>query len=91
MSWTKVAVILSFGCLVASPALAQEDLIAKARQQFEPIPAIPPELPGSRNRGLDFLARDGPAWHGCHVRFLTGVRRPEYPELAQLGRHGEGV
>ncbi len=47
MSWTKVAVILSFGCLVASPALAQEDLIAKARQQFEPIPAIPPALPGN--------------------------------------------
>src|SRR5450759_5047715 len=47
MSWTKVAVILSFGSLVASPALAQEDLVAKARQQFEPIPAIPPELPGN--------------------------------------------
>jgi cytochrome c peroxidase len=43
---TAVAV-LSLGCLVASLAPAQNDLMAKARQQFTPIPTTPPELPGN--------------------------------------------
>ena len=42
-------VLLSLGCLLTMPALAfaQDDLMAKARQQFEPIPAAAPELPGN--------------------------------------------
>ena len=39
--------VLSLGCLFASPALAQDDLLTKARQQFQPIPTTPPELPGN--------------------------------------------
>jgi cytochrome c peroxidase len=39
--------LLSVGFLFASSALAQDDLTAKARQQFEPIPMAPPELPGN--------------------------------------------
>jgi hypothetical protein len=31
----------------AGAALAQDDLMAKARQQFQPIPPSPPELPGN--------------------------------------------
>ena len=31
----------------ASPALAQDDLLTKARQEFQPIPTTPPELPGN--------------------------------------------
>ena len=42
-----VIALLSFGCAVASPALAQDPLIAAAQQQFKPIPTIPPELPGN--------------------------------------------
>ena len=38
---------LSFGGLFASPVLAQGDLLAKAHQLFQPIPTIPPELPGN--------------------------------------------
>jgi cytochrome c peroxidase len=41
------AALFSLGRLIALPALAQDDLMAKARQQFEPIPATPPELPGN--------------------------------------------
>jgi cytochrome c peroxidase len=41
------AALFSLGCLIALPALAQDDLMAKARQQFEPIPSTPPELPGN--------------------------------------------
>src|SRR6516162_7471111 len=42
-------VLLSVGCLLTMPALAlaQDDLMAKARQQFEPIPTAAPELPGN--------------------------------------------
>jgi hypothetical protein len=40
------AAVFSLGCLIALPALAQDDLMGRARQQFEPIPATPPELPG---------------------------------------------
>jgi cytochrome c peroxidase len=39
--------LLSVGCLFASSALAQDDLAAKARQRFEPIPTAPPEFPGN--------------------------------------------
>jgi cytochrome c peroxidase len=40
---------LVFVWLSALPggALAQDDLMAKARQQFQPIPTTPPELPGN--------------------------------------------
>ena len=31
----------------APAALAQDDLLTRARQQFQPIPTIPPELPGN--------------------------------------------
>src|SRR5690349_9519247 len=36
---------LLFTCLYALPAAAQTDLVAQARQQFQAIPATPPELP----------------------------------------------
>jgi cytochrome c peroxidase len=39
--------LLLIGCLLASRALAQDDLLAKARRQFQPIPQAPPELPGN--------------------------------------------
>lgn len=39
--------VLSYSCLFAASALAQDDLLAKAQQQFEPIPTAPPELPGN--------------------------------------------
>src|SRR6516165_8290929 len=41
--------LLSVGYLLTMPALAfaQDDLMAKARQQFEPIPTAAPELPGN--------------------------------------------
>jgi len=43
------AALLSVGCLLTMPALAlaQDDLMAKARQQFEPIPTAAPELHGN--------------------------------------------
>ena len=37
---------LSLASFLASPAFAQ-DLMARARQQFQPIPSTPPELPGN--------------------------------------------
>ena len=42
-------VLLSLGGLLTMPALAlaQDDLMAKARLQFEPIPTTAPELPGN--------------------------------------------
>jgi cytochrome c peroxidase len=39
--------VLTLASSLASPASAQEDLLAKARQQFQPIPITPPELPGN--------------------------------------------
>ena len=47
--FTKTAAIslLALGCCLAGPAMAQGDLMAQAKQQFEPIPATPPELPGN--------------------------------------------
>ncbi len=41
------AALLCLGSLVASPALAQDSLMARAQQQFQPIPLTPPELPGN--------------------------------------------
>jgi cytochrome c peroxidase len=40
-------IVLAAGALSAGPALAQTDLLARARQQFQPIPAQPPALPGN--------------------------------------------
>lgn len=39
--------LLYFACFVSSPALGQDDLMTKARQQFQPIPTAPQELPGN--------------------------------------------
>lgn len=41
------AAALALGCALAVPALAQDDLMARARQMFQPIPTTPPELPGN--------------------------------------------
>lgn len=38
---------LLLSCLSAIPASAEDDLLTKARQVFQPIPAAPPELPGN--------------------------------------------
>jgi cytochrome c peroxidase len=43
----RALALVSLGWLVASPAPAQDDLLARARQQFQPIPSAPPELPGN--------------------------------------------
>ncbi len=46
----RKTIIVSFLCLVcvfAFPAVAQNDLLARAQQQFQPIPLTPPELPGN--------------------------------------------
>jgi cytochrome c peroxidase len=44
----KTAVIaLAFGCCFTMRAVAQENLMAQAKQQFQPIPTTPPELPGN--------------------------------------------
>jgi cytochrome c peroxidase len=42
-----VVAVLSLGCLWTSPILAEEDLLARARQLFDPIPLTPPALPGN--------------------------------------------
>ncbi len=47
MNTKALAALLSLGVAVAGPAAAQNDLAAQARQQFQPIPATPPELPGN--------------------------------------------
>jgi cytochrome c peroxidase len=39
--------LLAFSFVMASPALAQDDLMARAKQEFQPIPATPPNLPGN--------------------------------------------
>ena len=45
---TKATVLaLATGCLLAVPALAQDPLMARAKEQFQPIPATPPALPGN--------------------------------------------
>ena len=45
MTWRVAVLFLWFACLFALPAAAQTDLVAQARQQFQAIPASPPELP----------------------------------------------
>ncbi len=39
--------LLCLGSLLASPVLAQDELLARARQLFAPIPTTPPDLPGN--------------------------------------------
>ncbi|VFU16337.1 cytochrome-c peroxidase [Methylocella tundrae] len=41
------AAFLSVAYLIASPAMAAEDLLTKAKQLFEPIPTTAPNLPGN--------------------------------------------
>ena len=43
----KFAAVLAFGCCLTASAFAQENLMARAKQQFQPIPTTPPELPGN--------------------------------------------
>ena len=38
---------LLLSCLAVMPASAEDDLLTKARQVFQPIPTAPPELPGN--------------------------------------------
>ena len=47
MTRSTAVTLLGFVCCFASPAVAQEDLMARAKQQFQPIPPSPPELPGN--------------------------------------------
>jgi cytochrome c peroxidase len=47
MMRATVIAFLSLGSLFVSPVLAQDDLLARARQLFAPIPTTPPELPGN--------------------------------------------
>lgn len=42
-----VVPFLLLGCVIAAPVLADEDLLARSKQFFSPIPLIPPELPGN--------------------------------------------
>ena len=39
--------LLLLSCLSVMPASAEDDLLTKARQAFQPIPTAPPELPGN--------------------------------------------
>ena len=41
------AIALALGCCLAAPAMAQDDLMARAKQQLQPIPLTPPVLPGN--------------------------------------------
>jgi cytochrome c peroxidase len=41
------ASLLALGCLIATTAMAQDDLLARSQQQFSQIPTTPPELPGN--------------------------------------------
>ena len=47
MKRNLVVSLLGFICVFVSPALAQNDLVTNAQQQFKPIPTAPPELPGN--------------------------------------------
>src|SRR6516164_8998927 len=38
---------LLLSCLSVMPAFAEDDLLTKAREVFQPIPTAPPELPGN--------------------------------------------
>lgn len=42
-----IAAFLCFGCVFSAPVLAGEDLLARSRQVFDPIPSTAPELPGN--------------------------------------------
>src|SRR5512145_1207946 len=44
---TAVASLFLIVGFCAPAALAQDDLLTRARQQFQPIPTTPPELPGN--------------------------------------------
>lgn len=39
--------VISLNCLASASAFAQDDLLSRAREKFEPIPTTPPELPGN--------------------------------------------
>ena len=41
------AIALALGCCFPVPTMAQDDLMARAKQRFQPIPTTPPELPGN--------------------------------------------
>ena len=41
------AIALALGCCFPVPTIAQDDLMASAKQRFQPIPTTPPELPGN--------------------------------------------
>jgi len=41
------AAMLSLGFLLATPAVAQDNLLAQATKEFKPIPTQPPALPGN--------------------------------------------
>jgi len=45
MTKSTVVTLLAFACCISSPGVAQEDLMSRAKQQFQPIPTSPPELP----------------------------------------------
>ncbi len=44
---TAAAAVLSLGVLFTSPVLAQDAVMARAQQLFQPIPLTPPALPGN--------------------------------------------
>ena len=44
---TTAATVLSLGVLFAFPVLAQDAVMARAQQLFQPIPLTPPALPGN--------------------------------------------
>jgi len=44
---SRIVAAVAFGCCLAGSAVAQEDLMEQAKQQFQPIPTAPPELPGN--------------------------------------------
>ena len=47
MSRTMILASLLASSLCAMPALAEDDLLTKARETFQPIPTAPPEPPGN--------------------------------------------
>ena len=44
---TAAISLLALGCWLAGPAMAQDDVMTQAKQQFQAIPTVPPELPGN--------------------------------------------
>lgn len=47
MAVRAVFACLCISCVCVAPALAQDDLMSRAQQQFKPIPQTPPALPGN--------------------------------------------